>query len=553
MASKDNKPKRMFMQVSSLPFTENKVNDSGSSNTARITLPYAENVKVDNSDTKKVINIPFAENIKPVERDTITSKTLPYAENIGEKLNGDEVKSNVQFMSIPPIENKAGADFGEPVWKKVEWGGLNLRNTIDSGELSYAKNLSTDEFPYLIPRASRGEYETGIVEPQALFAVENALMWIGNDASDNETLFYDDGSGTVKEFILQTFSNALMVPRSIVAFEDKILIFPDKKYINRDGSGSIGNIGTGTYPADGSCPDIDYACVYGGIGRIFGVKGNEIYANEYGKFNEWTTFEGIESDSWGVKVTSDGDFAGVALYKNHVVAFKPNFTHEQWGTRPPFRIQDIFAVGTIDNRSIKEVNGRLFFCSRDGVYIYTSGEQKHISLKLDKKYVQARAGTDGRKYYLSMYDGSVWDLFVYDTWFDLWTREDDLNVIDFAYWKNYLYALTFDGKILKFNSGTETVEWEAITEYFAGDIINKYVHEIKLRFDIANGSTMAIAIQYDNGSFEEVQSYIGTSNNMQTLKCSITPKQSDRYRIKFSGTGYVKLHAMEVLMSVGGD
>ena len=399
---------------------------------------------------------------------------------------------------------------------------------------------------------TNSEGKKQIREPRGLFSTENAIMWVArSEDGANDILCYLTDIDDYREFILGTYTSNVTI-RSMVEYGGNILIFPDKKSLDTD-SLTLNSIGTGTYPSNGSCPDIDYACVYGGISRVFGVKGDHIYANEYGKFDKWVTFEGIESDSWGIEVASEGDFNGVVLYKNHIVAFKPNFTHEQWGTRPPFRIQDIFNIGTIDHRSIKEVNGKLFFCSKDGVYTYEGGKQKLISFNLNKRYQKARAGTDGRKYYLSMYDGTEWNLFVYDTWFDLWIREDNLNVIDFTYYDGSLYALTDDGNMFRFNGGAEQVTWEAITEYYAGDIKSKYVNEIRLRFEVANDSSLSISIQYDNGEFEEVETYTGNSGDIQTMKCSIVPKQAYRYRIKFTGTGYSKLHAMEVLMAYGGD
>jgi hypothetical protein len=578
-----DQPKRLFGQISTLPFTDNKT-DSGSRDASRFVLPFAENVKqdrqtiqgsselpykenisVENKDIKDTVILPFVENIKSDTVAIPNTVQLPFTENVSIQNKADEFKKNIEFTTLPLPENRAGADFGEPVWKKIDWGGINLRNTIDSGELSYAKNLSTDEYPYLTPRASRLVFEEDIDSPMGLFAIEEGLLWVGvhsfGGTEYNTLFFYKASNATTYKFKLKSEDTI----RSMVDYNGKVLIFPDKVYLDytnlpSDGS-TLPNIGDGSdyddptkrpYPTYKPCPNIDYATVHNN--RIFGVEGDNIYGNALGIYDNWIKFDETSMASWAADVASQGDFVGITMYADHVVFFKPNYIHEQWGNVPPFRIKDIFAVGTIDNRSIKEVDGVLFFCWKNGVYVYTGGKPKLISLNLNKQYKQARAGTDGRKYYLSMYDGSQWDLFVYDTEFRIWTREDNLNVIEFAYWNNYLYALTYDGKILKFNSGSETVSWEAITEYYAGDIINKYVHEIRLRFEIANGANLTISIQYDDGSFEMVKSYTGTASTaIQTLKCSIIPKQAYRYRIKFVGTGYAKIHAMEVLMSMGGD
>lgn len=302
-----------------------------------------------------------------------------------------------------------------------------------------------------------------------------------NTDNGDDILFYDNGS-TVTEYTLKTHTTDII--RCMADFNGKVLVFPDKKYLDY-GTKAFGNIAT--------CPDIDYASVYNN--RVFGVKGKEVYATALGKYNDWTTLSTplVETDSWAADVASKGDFKGMATYSNHVVMFKPEFMHQQYGTKPPFRIQDLFTIGVIDNRTIKETNNRLFFCDDKNVYIYTGGEPRPVSINLNKRFTQARAGSDNRKYYISAYDGSAWSLYVYDTYFNVWMREDNLQVVDFAYWKKYLYALTSAGKIIKFNSGTEAVPWEVITDISTlRNIKTKYINEIRMRFELGSGSEMTV-------------------------------------------------------------
>ena len=64
---------------------------------------------------------------------------------------------------------------------------------------------------------------------------------------------------------------------------------------------------------------------------------------------------------------SDAKFTGITSFQNHIIAFKDGFIHELYNTKNPFRIQDLFREGCIDNRSICEVDGSLYFVDRDGV------------------------------------------------------------------------------------------------------------------------------------------------------------------------------------------
>ncbi|MHB1394991.1 MAG: hypothetical protein ACYCYE_18430 [Clostridia bacterium] len=460
-------------------------------------------------------------------------------------------KKQERLFGQIPLSAYTGGTGGKFEPKTVEWKGLNLRNSIDTGELSAASNISLDSIPYITPRASRSEYKTGIVNPQALFAIENALLWIGAVGGD-DVLSYDDGT-TVTTYILKAHTTDIM--RCMVNFNGKVLIFPDKKYLDYVAVPKVfGDIGSGVYPAAGSCPDIDYAAVYNN--RVFGVKGDDIYATRLGLYNDWTTTSTPlqPTDSWATDVASKGSFKGIAAYNNHVVMLKPEFMHQQYGAKPPFRLQEVYSIGTIDNRSVKEANNRLLFTDDKNTNMYTGGEPRPISINLNKTFTQARAGSDNRKYYLSMYDGSIWYLFVYDTWFNQWIQEDNLQVVEFAYWNKYIYALTSAGKILKFNSGTEAVTWSFETDINTyGEIKTKYVNEIRLRFELLAGSTLTVSIKYDNGDFETIKSYSGaTGTSLRAEECSIHPKEADRITIKYSGVGHAKVYQMQLSVR-GGD
>jgi hypothetical protein len=451
---------------------------------------------------------------------------------------------------IPLMENATGT------WKEyqdniVQWKGLNQRDIIDTGELSYTKNISSDALPYLVPRPSRSDYKTGISNPQGLFSIEGALLWVGVSGG-NDVLSYDDGT-TVTTYTLKAHTTDII--RCFVDFNGKVLIFPDKKYLDYVASPKVfGNIGSGVYPADGSCPDIDYAAAFNN--RVFGVKGDDIYASALGKYNDWTTLSTplVETDSWATDVASKGDFKGISAYNNHVVMLKPEFLHQQYGTKPPFRIQDLYTLGTLDNRSIKEANNRLFFCDDKNIYIYTGGEPRPISINLNKRFTQSRAGSDNRKYYISTYDGSEWNLYVYDTYFSVWMREDNLQVVDFAYWNKYLYALTSSGKIIKFNSGSESVSWEIITDISTlQNIRKKYINEIRMRFELGSGSNMTVEIKYDSKDWKTVKTYdnsINPDTNIKALIIPINPETADRYQLRISGNGYAKIY--QIIQEIRG-
>ena len=92
-----------------------------------------------------------------------------------------------------------------------------------------------------------------------------------------------------------------------------------------------------------------------------------------------------------------------------------------------FKIVESAKIGCIDNRSISEVAGMLFFMSEKGVQTYSGGFPRSISDKLNLGPVtSASAIGDGRKYYISI-DGVT---YIYDTWQSIWLPYMNLDVIN---------------------------------------------------------------------------------------------------------------------------
>ena len=176
-------------------------------------------------------------------------------------------------------------------------------------------------------------------------------------------------------------------------------------------------------------PNIKYAAVH--LSRVFGVDDDRVYASGYNDYSNWnldTVDEYNESNAWCSPAQSNtkagGVFTGIVTFQGHVICFKQDFMHEIYNTKNPFRIQDIYAEGAIDNRSIQDVDGRLIFVSNDDVKIYTGSNPRVLSYYLNmKQYITAVSGTDDRNYYLYCEDKDEnKKMFVYDTIAEQWSE-----------------------------------------------------------------------------------------------------------------------------------
>lgn len=316
-------------------------------------------------------------------------------------------------------------------------------------------------------------------------------------------------------------------------------------------------------------PDIKYATVH--LSRLFGVDDDRVYASGYNDYSNWnldTIDEYNESNAWCSPAQSNtkagGVFTGIVTYQGHVVCFKRDFMHEIYNTKNPFRIQDIYAEGSIDHRTIQDVDGRLIFVSDDNVKIYTGSNPRVISYNLNmNQYINAVSGTDNRNYYLYCEDAyGNRRLFVYDTLIDEWSeRYIDSEVLGFAHNKNGMYMLCRSGNLYKIDSGDYSHEWSFETDLITNETVDiKHIKKIQMLADTSRGPTIKIYILYDDEEFDEKTSHLVYSFSPATERCGLTtirikPRNTACYGIKIhiEGYGYAKLHELELFMESGGD
>jgi hypothetical protein len=426
--------------------------------------------------------------------------------------------------------------FNEKTKKPVfVFRGLNRNPLIADDEFSACFNISMSKYSPLISCRPPRETLYTLSSPQSLYVVGSNLVWVdGTDFKYNNVV-----KGTVTAGV-----------KSMVDFNGKILIFPDKKYYDY-GTNTFGNIGAGVYPAAGSCPDIDYACVH--MNRVFGVKNNTVYASAWGKYNDWTTFAGQSTDAWAKDVASEGgNFVGIIRYQNHPVIFKSEQMYEVYNNKPDFVTQPGYKIGALSNRAIIEANKVLYFVGKEGVYAYRGGDPVLISENLFERYSDAVLGTDGRLLYVSLYNGTEWKLYVYDTFKPKWWQEDLLHVVQFAKIGEYAYALDSSGALYKFNSGSEIVNWSIETKDFTEEMFNKKnVDKIRIRVELDPGTSFNVYKKVNNRDYTLEKSYSATG--VQSFSVILKVQMADRNKIKLAGTGGFKLYALQYEYTKGSD
>ena len=198
--------------------------------------------------------------------------------------------------------------------------------------------------------------------------------------------------------------------------------------------------------------------------------------------------------------TAHGAFgSAVTAYGGHILYFKKDALFELYGTDPVnFSLLSISGdIGCIAAATICEVDGRLYFLGRDGVYTYSGGARPtRISFPI-QKYIDnmdgagAAAGSDGVRYYLSLpqKDGET-AVLVYDTRINAWFLEDNVPFFAFVRTEDGFYGASEDGTVYAFGTeGDETVSWSYTSRpYFCENSLSQNWHRLYIRGEVAEGA-----------------------------------------------------------------
>ncbi len=322
-------------------------------------------------------------------------------------------------------------------------------------------------------------------------------------------------------------------------------------------------------------PDMDFVCESGN--RLWGCSSsnNEIYASKLGDAKNWNCFMGISTDSYAVSVGSDGEFTGAIPYRGYVLFFKENCVHKIYGSTLPFTVLCSYLRGVQkgSERSLVCVNESLYYKSPNGVCSYEGGIPVNVSKELGNEYyTNAVSGALRDKLYICMSDkNGVRHLFVYDTEKRLWNKEDNTDVEEFATHNCNLYFIADNGTTKRlyladgenmygnFTAGLagynteQDFEWSAQTGAWGLSFPqSKYYTGFTFRFTGEAGATVNIFFEYDS-SGEWLKKYTHKFTKTGSVHVPVSAHRCDHIRLKFSGTGKVRLMSVGAKLETGGE
>lgn len=490
---------------------------------------------------------------------------------------------------------------------------FNTANLSDYGSMEKTWTGAGDEISLIMCRGDGTNYDmssiaTGTEPPEN---PANGDMWLDESGEDDVlrqwTSYMEEwvevpsvyvkisgtGIGTgLKEYDVIDLSGLVAAEGStakIAAQVDalngsKIIYFAGEDYIVVAGiiSQAQEALAAGTVNADLTIPDMEYlwesnnrlwGCNYG---LVNGEIVNEIRCSKLGDFRNWNCFMGLSTDSWVGSVGTDGDFSGAIAQRGYPVFFKEGCIHKVTGSTPStFSIQTTICRGVQKGcwRSLAVVGENIYYKARTGVMMYDGNMPVQVSDQLGEElYSDARAGVLGEKYYISMQDKNEnWRMFVYDTKYGNWWKEDRVVALGFGAVDDELFYIDEEHNTLVSvmgSVGTQEADFDWAAEfglvgvnYQQGGNYDspqrirnaKYLSMFKIRMFLDPEAWMQLWIKYDESRLYERIGDRRRGHDMRTFVLPVIPKRCDHLRFKITGHGDMKVYDLSRIMEVGGD
>lgn len=399
-------------------------------------------------------------------------------------------------------------------------------------------------------------------------------------------LYYTVGDSAIKA-VRPEGSSYVTMDISIITTEDApVYTFTFDRSVVEAGSVTVSRL----------VPDMDYVCV--NENRLWGCKGDTIYASKLGDPLNFNVFDGLSTDSWAVDTGTPGDFTACFSYQGYPIFFKENCAFRVMGDTPSnFTLRKLEIPGVLrySDRSLAAVGPSLYYLSNKGICSWDGGGYPSIislPLGIDREWLEARAGTDGVRYYISLYElikvseavsGAIHQYssrdYCYDCRFGTWHRLDisrgngatgtdpkpyiSVCMSCYAQKGDTLYFLDSDKNNLLILEGLPEADywaWEgnnfdwtvtfadstrAYKTALTGSEAKKGVLRLLIRCRLAG--TMKVWIAYDGGDFEEALTLGGEDGLGKTTRVvPLILRRCDFWQMKLTGTKEAVIYSIAV-------
>lgn len=492
----------------------------------------------------------------------------------------------------------------------AEFKGVNVTPARGEGEFFDMLNMSNDMFPNLCVRQGRKRYEEGagshsLGAKDKLYYVKNnnfhyddeARFVVGDTKKQYahigsliiifpDKVYYDveknENGSLAAEYLAEgsvTFGTDSMTFSSVTADSgfydfsvgDAIVISGCKDLEENNISAIISEIDgkkitfttdnifkegqeNGKVTIKREIPDMDYICEFGN--RLWGCKGNEIYASAFGDPFNFNKFNGTKAASYTITLGTDGDFTGMVSFMSHLIFFKEECIHKLYGDNPNnYEIVTTTCQGVENGacKTIKIVGETVYYKGIKGVYAYTGGMPLLISNVLGSdSFKGICAGTDLTKYYITAEKGDKSYIYVYNPQYNTWCVEDnELDIRGFVNVGGNLYAEGAFAIYIFGDGDPKWINWSFSMMFNETVLEKKGYGKLQIRYnnESPNGF-ICVGIQNDDEPMREIRLM---NSNKKTIVIPIPIRRSDKMILRFSGKGAFTLETLVREFYSGSD
>ena len=323
----------------------------------------------------------------------------------------------------------------------------------------------------------------------------------------------------------------------------------------------------------GAVPDASQVTAFNT--RLFGVNGSKVFASAAGNIVDYeldTATDFDENNAWYC-ATDYADFTDLFAFDGRVTLLSPDGLYQLYGTKNPFRVREISAVGTSWRGAFGITENILFYTNKDGVYAFTGAYPENISESMLSKSIFSSAqkaigaAGDGR-YYLNIYpysaitseySGNNQPFFVFDSRTSAWLSlnfSDEANDGAFilsAYGENGVYFATENGVIYRTSDNNRSgVNWFAETPIDYDNTASvKKLTTIQALFRFEESASASISVVFDDGK-TAVCGTISKETGVHPLYCVVPFSDHIARKIRIDAVGNVELLSIEQKFTSGG-
>ena len=482
--------------------------------------------------------------------------------------------------------------------KLVKWKGLSQHGVPDCGYLSKCRNCSvSDDFSCVESEKGFYEYTSfaalhGITDQEAyldykflgIYFFASKLFIVYKDLNTRE-IKIDYVVGAEKNdyytCTLGTVNPSDERPRTMILFNEWdgdtniaqssyspiILVYPDMYYFDLDFKLNQSEHSFNATYFGTDIPKSHDACVY--LSRVFSVSDDKVFATgtTYDDYTLDTADDFSEGHAWVSLASgssgSDGKLTAITTYNGRVLVFKNDYMYEIYNNKNPFRLIEICKVGTVDKRSVCEVDGKLYFASADGIYCYSGGIPQKISHCLgDISFSESVGGSYRNRYYLYNSDGLT---YIYNPKNNMFgtistTGEGEAEaIVGFtgSACDEVFFCLMESGVIHEINNvipSSREFYFETDIRSF-GELDNKRIKEIRfLAYSDNpyhdNAFSVLAGVQEHTGRFKEIEVFSTDSMDRKEylpVKIMLRGFNGNLHKLRFQGVGLVKIYHLEII------